>query len=185
LTGSDEQTAAFLKTAVEQLARGAVQAALVAASEACHSAPNESDMLMRNTHTGAFEIYDISNSQLTSAAPMGQVGLEWSVVGFGSINGAGSSDMLMRDNNNGAFEVYDITNNQLTTAGPMGQVGQEWSVGGIATDPPVSAGAQLAQAMASFAPAGDVPNDAPPAPAPLASSTTGSLTLLTHPQPSG
>ena len=41
LSGSDEQTAAFLKTAVEQLARGAVQAALTAASEACHSAPND------------------------------------------------------------------------------------------------------------------------------------------------
>ena len=41
LSGSDEQIAAFLKTAVEQLARGAVQAALTAASEACHSAPND------------------------------------------------------------------------------------------------------------------------------------------------
>jgi Tfp pilus assembly protein PilF len=42
LSGSDEQTAAFLKTAVEQLAHGAVQFALTAASEACHSAPNDS-----------------------------------------------------------------------------------------------------------------------------------------------
>jgi tetratricopeptide (TPR) repeat protein len=41
LSGSGEQTAAFLKTAVEQLARGAVQVALTAASEACHSAPND------------------------------------------------------------------------------------------------------------------------------------------------
>ena len=51
---------------------------------------NETDMLMRNTNTGAFEIYDISNNTITSAAPMGQVGLEWQVAGFGSINGAGA-----------------------------------------------------------------------------------------------
>ncbi len=41
MSGNDEQAAAFLKAAVEQLARGEVQAALVAASEACHRAPND------------------------------------------------------------------------------------------------------------------------------------------------
>ena len=35
-----------------------------------------SDMLLRNSRTGRFEVYDISNNQLVSAAPMGQVGLE-------------------------------------------------------------------------------------------------------------
>ncbi|MGA8819961.1 MAG: autotransporter-associated beta strand repeat-containing protein, partial [Xanthobacteraceae bacterium] len=122
---------------------------------------NETDMLMRNKNTGAFEIYDISNSQLTSAAPMGQVGLEWSVVGFGPFNGAGMSDMLMRNTNTGAFEVYDFSNNQLTTAAPMGQVGLEWSVAGIAADAPSNAApatSLLAQAMASYAPAGGVLN---------------------------
>ena len=73
---------------------------------------NETDMLMRNTNTGAFEIYDISNNTITSAAAMGQVGLEWQVAGFGPINGAGASDMLMRNINTGAFEIYDIANNQ-------------------------------------------------------------------------
>jgi hypothetical protein len=38
---------------------------------------NETDMLMRNSNTGAFEVYDISNNAITSAASMGQVGLEW------------------------------------------------------------------------------------------------------------
>ena len=41
MSGSDDQATAFLKTAVEQLARGEMQAALVAASEACHSAPDD------------------------------------------------------------------------------------------------------------------------------------------------
>jgi len=113
---------------------------------------NETDMLMRNSATGAFEIYDISNNQITNAVAMGQVGLEWQVVGFGPINAAGQSDMLMRNTNTGAFEVYDIANNQLVNATSMGQVGTEWSVAGIASNPPGSspANAQLAQAMAAF-----------------------------------
>ena len=112
-------------------------------------------MLMRNSNTGHFEIYDISNNRITLAAGMGQVGLEWQVAGFGPLNGAGSSDMLMRNSTTGAFEYYDISNNQLTTAGTMGQVGPEWSVAGIAADPPgsSSSAAQLTQTLASFAPA--------------------------------
>ena len=112
---------------------------------------NETDMLMRNSSTGAFEIYDISNNAISAAVSMGQVGPQWSVVGFGPINGAGASDMLMRNSITGAFEVYDITNNQLTATASMGQVGLAWSVAGIAADPPGSANAQFAQAMASYA----------------------------------
>jgi hypothetical protein len=87
---------------------------------------------------------------------MGQVGLEWQVVGFGPINGAGASDMLMRNSNTGAFEIYDITNNGITSAAPMGQVGLEWSVTGLAAESSTGApNSQLVQAMASsFDPAG-------------------------------
>ena len=79
---------------------------------------------MRNNNTGQFEIYDISNNQITSAAPMGQVGLEWSVVGFGDFSGnANETDMLMRNNNTGAFEIYDISNNQITRPRRWGRSG--------------------------------------------------------------
>ena len=51
----------------------------------------ETDMLMRDNNTGAFEVYDISNNTITSPAqPMGQVGLEWSIAGFG--NSSGNAD---------------------------------------------------------------------------------------------
>ena len=114
---------------------------------------NETDMLMRNSNTGPFELYDISGNTITNAVPMGQVGLEWQVAGFGPINGAGASDMLMRNSNTGAFEIYDIANNQITSAASMGQVGLEWSVAGIAIDPPGTspANAQLVQAIAASA----------------------------------
>jgi hypothetical protein len=44
-------------------------------------------MLMRNSNTGAFEVYDISNNQFTFTTGMGQVGLEWTVAGFGDFSG--------------------------------------------------------------------------------------------------
>jgi hypothetical protein len=90
------------------------------------------DMLMRNGQTGAFEVYDITNNQITFASGMGQVGLEWQVAGFGDFSGnANETDMLMRNTNTGAFELYDITGNAIANAAPMGQVGLEWQVAGF------------------------------------------------------
>ena len=131
---------------------------------------NETDMLMRNSNTGAFEVYDIANNTITSAAadgpgragmagrglrrflgprrrdrhadaqqqhrrirglrhqsttrsrrpqPMGQVGLEWTIAGFGDFSGnANETDMLMRNSNTGVFELYDISNNTITRGRP-------------------------------------------------------------------
>jgi len=101
-----------------------------------------SDMILRATSggdTGDFEVYDISNNQITFAAGMGQVGLEWTVAGFGDFSGnPGETDMLMRNTNSGvfssntgAFEVYDISNNAITSAVAMGDVGLEWQVAGF------------------------------------------------------
>ena len=121
------------------------------------SSPGETDMIMRNVNTGAFEVYDIANNQVTSAFSMGTVGLDWHVAGFGPMNGVGTSDMVLRNVNTGAFEVYDIANNQVTGAGPLGTVGPEWQLGGFAVDPPTASmgssdasTSQLVQAMAGF-----------------------------------
>jgi hypothetical protein len=95
-------------------------------------ATDTTDMLLRNSNTGAFEVYDITNNQITAASGMGQVGLEWQVAGFGDFLGnANETDMLMHNTSTGQFEVYDITNNQITAASGMGQVGLEWSVAGF------------------------------------------------------
>ena len=39
-------------------------------------------MVLRNINTGAFEVYDIANNQITGAAQLGTVGLEWQLGGF-------------------------------------------------------------------------------------------------------
>jgi hypothetical protein len=97
-----------------------------------------------------------TTNQLTSAASIGTVGLDWQFAGIGPVHGAGESDLVLRNKNTGAFEVYDIANNQLTAAAPLGAVGLDWQPGGFAADPPSgSAGdssqvGQLVQAMAGF-----------------------------------
>jgi hypothetical protein len=42
----------------------------------------ESDLVLPNVNTGQFEVYDIANNQLTGAAPLGTVGLDWQLGGF-------------------------------------------------------------------------------------------------------
>ena len=91
-------------------------------------------MLLRDSNTGNFEVYDISGNQITNAAALGNVGLNWMVAGFGNLSGnANETDMLLRDVNTGNFEVYDISHNQITNAAPMGTVGTAWHVDGIAS----------------------------------------------------
>jgi len=149
------------------------------------SVPGESDLLLRNVNTGGLEVYDIQNSQLTGAAFIGAVGLEWQFAGIAAANGAGTSDLVLRNVNSGAFEVYDIAHNQLTGAASLGAVGLDWQMGGFAADPPTgsmgSSGStsQLVQAMAGFgggSGAADGLNTAP------LSAETSQQPLLTTPQ---
>jgi hypothetical protein len=96
-------------------------------------------MLMRNSNTGAFEVYDISHNAITAAAATGAVGMEWTVAGFGDFSSnAGESDMLMRNSNTGAFEYYDISHNAISAAGalagvtyPVGTLASQWTVAGF------------------------------------------------------
>jgi hypothetical protein len=50
---------------------------------------------LRNVSTGAFEVYNIANNQITGAAPSGQVGSDWQLGGFAPsspTSSMGSSD---------------------------------------------------------------------------------------------
>ena len=85
------------------------------------------DMLLRNRNTGGFEVYDISNNNITGAGFLGTVGLDWRVTGFGNFSSLGENDMVLRNFNTGGVEVYDIKNNQLTGANFMGAVGLNWA----------------------------------------------------------
>jgi hypothetical protein len=86
------------------------------------------DILLRNANTGGFEVYDVSNNNITRAAFLGNVGLDWQVMGFGNFSSFGETDMILRNAKNGGVEVYDIRNNQIIGANFMGAVGLDWQV---------------------------------------------------------
>ena len=58
-------------------------------------APGASDLVLRNVNTGAFQVYNIANNQLTGSASLGAVGLDWQLGGFAGVSptaSMGSSD---------------------------------------------------------------------------------------------
>jgi hypothetical protein len=91
----------------------------------------ENDMILLNSKTGGVEVYDLANNQVTGAAFMGTVGLNWQFSGVGNFSGLGESDMLLRDSISGGLEVYDINNNQITNAAFIGTVGLDWQFSGV------------------------------------------------------
>src|SRR5262249_17539516 len=122
-------------------------------------APGETDLMLRNNKTGGMGIYDISNNQITNAAFIGTVGLDWQFAGIAPIHSPGASDLVLRHKNTGGFGVYDIAGNPLIGAALLGQVGLDWGLGGFAVDPAAddSSVGQLVQAMAGFG--GDAADD--------------------------
>jgi hypothetical protein len=48
-------------------------------------------MVVRNTKTGAFEVYNIANNQITGASALGSVGLDWQVGGLAAAAPGASS----------------------------------------------------------------------------------------------
>ena len=53
-------------------------------------------LVLRNTKTGQFEVYDIANNQITAASSLGQVGLDWQLGGFAA-NAPTASSASMGD----------------------------------------------------------------------------------------
>jgi len=90
-------------------------------------------MLLRNSNTGGLEVYNISNNQITNAAFIGTIGLDWQFSGVGNFSGVPwETDLLLRNSNTGGLEFYDINNNQLTGAAFIGTIGLDWQYAGIA-----------------------------------------------------
>jgi len=89
-------------------------------------------MILRDTRTGALEVYFDNNHSL-GAAFMGMVGLDWQILGVGNFSSIpGETDMIMRNHTTGGLLVYDIANNQITNAVFLGTVGLDWQFAGVA-----------------------------------------------------
>jgi hypothetical protein len=90
-------------------------------------------MILRNTSAGGLEVYDINNNQITNAAFIGTVGLDWQIIAVGNFSSMpGESDMIMRNTNTGGLEVYNVANNKIIGAAFLGTVGLNWQFAGVA-----------------------------------------------------
>ena len=88
--------------------------------------------MLRDSGTGGLEIYNINSNQITGAAFLGAVGLDWQPSGFGDFSSSNEGDMLLRNVNTGGLMLYDIANNQITGAFFLGTVGLDWQFAGVA-----------------------------------------------------
>jgi hypothetical protein len=95
------------------------------------SSLGETDMILRDSNSGGFQVHDIKNNAVTSSAFMGAVGLNWQFSGVGNFSGRGTSDMLLRDANTGGLQAYNINNNQITGSAFIGTVGPDWQFSGV------------------------------------------------------
>jgi hypothetical protein len=49
-----------------------------------------------------------SGNQITGAACLGTVGLDWQLAGVAPVHGVGASDLVLRNGKTGQFEVYNM-----------------------------------------------------------------------------
>jgi hypothetical protein len=85
-------------------------------------------MVLRNTKTGAFEVYDIANNTITGAASLGSVGLDWQLGGFAA-DGPGASSAAM----GGASQVGQLVQAMASLGGGSG-AGDGLNVAALGTD---------------------------------------------------
>jgi hypothetical protein len=89
------------------------------------------NLILRQSSSGLYEIYDIGNNTILAGYEFSQVGSEWQFAGLGGFFGSDTTDMLLRNSSTGGFEVYDISNNNITGAAFLGTVGLNWQVAGF------------------------------------------------------
>jgi hypothetical protein len=107
---------------------------------------------LRNVNTGGLEVYDIANNQLSGAAFIGDVGLEWQSRCPGPRRRRIRSSVAQRQHR----RIRSLRHRQQSTDWRRIAVGSDWQLGGFAAAPPSGSmsssgsSSQLVQAMADF-----------------------------------
>jgi hypothetical protein len=88
------------------------------------------NMVLSQTGTGQYQIYNLGNNSISASYWLGQVGTDWRFVTLGGFNDGDTSDMLLENPTSGAFQLYNVApnNNNITGSASLGTVGTEWQV---------------------------------------------------------
>src|SRR5262249_10348771 len=98
-------------------------------------AGDSSDMLLRNSSTGAFEAYYVSGNNITNTALVGTVGLDWNFSGTGNFDGTSNtinlSELLLRNAGSGSFELYHVVGGGILSGQAVAPIGNNVQVKGF------------------------------------------------------
>ena len=103
------------------------------ASAISAASPAKAICLLRNINTGGLQVYDINNNQITGAAFLGTVGVDWQFAGVAPIKRRGDLRPGVAQRQHRPFQVYNIANNQITGSAAWGRSG--WIGSSVASLP--------------------------------------------------
>jgi hypothetical protein len=88
-------------------------------------------------NTNNFLVYNISGNALADNKPLGSIGQEWQVQGFGYFfrSDFGQADIVTRRvaGNTATYLIYDTTSNKWDSPVTAAQVGTDWNTAGFGT----------------------------------------------------
>jgi hypothetical protein len=89
------------------------------------------DILWRNTTTGDLAIWEMNGTTVlnANASGVGNVALNWTVVGVGDFNGDGKADILWR-NTNGNVAIWEMNGTTISSSTTFGNMPTTWFVAG-------------------------------------------------------
>ena len=91
------------------------------------------DILWRNTSTGAIAVRLMNGSTISSSAGLGSLSTTWPVVETGDFDGDGESDILWHDTS-GDAAIWFMNGTTVSSGVGLGTIATSWSIQGAGAD---------------------------------------------------
>ena len=92
---------------------------------------NNSDVLWRNSSTGANTVWQMSGLTVVTGIPLAAPDPSWKVAGVGDFDGNGTQDILWRNSTTGDVGIWLMNGTSLTSATTVATVPAVWQIVGV------------------------------------------------------